>query len=391
MYRRYLIIISSIFAMCLPFLGTSYIYLYRSGELNDMEAMAALQISARDFCIVGPALHEDRYHYKLALYQAYKPDVIVLGSSRMLQYRSHFFRGNFLNMGSTVRDIGTGEHVLSAMLASHKPRLILLGIDYWWFNDRIESPGKVAKPVPKKYELGISDLLEPYLWIYQGKLSVKTFTSRILRAKTSSQPCRLGVSALENNAGFGPDGSFYYGSTVSGEKDQIYDQGFQDTLREMTEDNSRFRHGTTINSESLSLFLEFIDKINAAGIDVIIILPPHAPSIAKAMASMQDAYAYIDDLRHKLRESGIHYYDFHDGNMLGTNDCEFYDGSHPGDITNARVLRSLINTKGSKLKEFLNMHAIDSAISNHAGYAMLPEPRALNRQETDFLKLGCNK
>lgn len=390
MYSRYLLILSLLFLLCMPPLAASWLYLRNSGELHDTESVAAQQAASSEFCIVGTALHEDLYRYKLALYRAYKPEVIALGSSRMLQYRGLYFRGHYLNMGSSLREIATGEHILAAMLKTHRPKLILLGVDYWWFNDSIEKPGRTQSPKPRMLELDIGKLLQPYAWMREGKLDAARFLAR-LNPFLRSDHCRIGVSALEEASGFGPDGSYYYTGTVTGAKHNVYDRGFGDTLKEMHKGRSRLRHGTQVNPAHVAMFRNFVDEMNKAGIKVVLILPPHAPRIAREMRQMGNAYAYIGDMHQKLDDAGLRYHDFHDPSSLGATDCEFYDGSHAGDIVAARVLRQLAQDSDTGLAPYLDLVAIESAIVENTAMAMLPDKRVTRLPEVDFLDLGCEK
>ncbi|MGH8453678.1 MAG: hypothetical protein ACRESW_03925, partial [Nevskiales bacterium] len=332
MYRRYLLILSLLLLPCLPPLVASYLYLRNSGELQTMEQMGEVQSSRQDFCLVGPTLHEDFYHYKLALYRARKPDVVVIGSSRVLQFRENYFRDRFLNMGSSMREIATGEHLLHAMLQTHKPKLVILGVDYWWFNEQVEEPGARPPPVKRSPKVDFGQLMQPWIWLREGKIGREDFFNRLNPLYRAKGLCRIGVRARTDDSGFGPDGSNYSGALVTGRKNNFLDRQFEITLDAVREGDSRWKHGSVANDDHVRMFVALVQAFREQGIEVLLFLPPLAPSVVTAMSGLGNSYAYIDDMRHKLTAAGLTVFNFHDPRAIGSSDCEFIDGSHGGDI-----------------------------------------------------------
>ena len=64
-------------------LGSVYgLFLWRVGELWSLSDIVSRQ--GRTGAIYGSAMHDDSFDYKLQLVSAAKPDVVALGSSRVL-------------------------------------------------------------------------------------------------------------------------------------------------------------------------------------------------------------------------------------------------------------------------------------------------------------------
>ena len=108
------------------------------------------------------------------------------------------------------------------------------------------------------------------------------------------------------------------------------------------------------------------------------------------MDMMGEKYQYIDDLKAKLKELGIYYYDFTNARLLGSDDCEFVDGFHGGDLTYAKILKYIYD-KDPSIREYINISYLERVISNYKGIAFIPDARVTSLPEIDFLKLGCNK
>lgn len=105
-------------------------WLTASGEL-DQEEVVARQAQG-EFVLFGPGLAQDIMAYKLALYAAVKPEVVVLGSSRAGNVRAAFFERPFVNMAGAAMDLESLRLLVDRMLAVHRPRVVLLGLDFWW-------------------------------------------------------------------------------------------------------------------------------------------------------------------------------------------------------------------------------------------------------------------
>ena len=121
-------------------------WLTASGEL-DQEEVVARQAQG-EFVLFGPGLAPDIMAYKLALYAAVKPEVVVLGSSRAGNVRAAFFERPFLNMAGAATDLESLRLLVDRMLAVHRPRVVLLGLDFWWLTAGAPAghPERIVQP-----------------------------------------------------------------------------------------------------------------------------------------------------------------------------------------------------------------------------------------------------
>jgi hypothetical protein len=123
------------FAFCSPhtlaLMGMSYLFLTRTGDTIPPSQAAARQAS--EDVMFGSALFFRPVPYKLALYRQRKPDVAIVGSSRAIEFVRRGFTTSMVNMGS-MRDMAQIRSLLRSMFAAHRPKLVILTIDFWWFN-----------------------------------------------------------------------------------------------------------------------------------------------------------------------------------------------------------------------------------------------------------------
>ena len=175
-------------------------WLTASGEL-DQEEVVARQAQG-EFVLFGPGLPQDIMAYKLALYAAVKPEVVVLGSSRAGNIRGIFFERPFVNMAGAATDLESLRLLVDRMLAVHRPKVVLLGLDFWWLTAGAPAghPGQAGRPSL----LDAATLRAPWRWLAQGRMAPADMMAPLQgRFRTD----RYGLEAQLRDTGYGPDGS----------------------------------------------------------------------------------------------------------------------------------------------------------------------------------------
>jgi len=278
------------------------------------------------------------------------------------------------------------------MMTRHKPKLVLLGIDFWWFNSQFTSVKYKDHPLPLKPRFQIEYLFEPVSFLFQGKISISQYLKILLHSPVSSteDQCSIGVSARFTGVGYGPDGSYYYGDMLSGKSPEDTDVEFSDTINRIRTGSNRFEYGEHIDPTHWTHFLNFVHDIEEQGILVVLFFPPLAPTTYREMDHYRDRYGYFTELRQFLRQADLTFYDFEDPSTISSTDCEFVDGFHGGVVANARLLLTIAQ-KDPRVQPFLNTHVLQQIISQNQGRASIADPRATVNREVDFLGIGCKK
>lgn len=358
------------------------------GSSGDMDMTGVVEKQASGaFAIFGSGMSQDFVDYKLALYAAQKPAVLTLGSSRVMQFRDKYFSRPFVNVGGTAGNLAVLRSTIDAMLVTHKPEAILLGLDFWWFTRLWEQhPFKHTPPTSGSYNYGFETLKMPYEWLLTGKMTLGEFVAPLTGGFRAD---RFGLMAHRGNDGFGSDGSWYYTSDVTG-RQKPFDYQFHDTLKQVTYGIKAFAWAPELSHEHLDAFAEIYCRLRARGIKTFVFISPLAPKVLDAMKAREKQYPQLFALPHELRARGIEVMDFTDPRRFGSNDCEFVDGFHGGDVVYARMLRDMADHYPALLP-YVDVPALDKDIHAYAGNAMVPDARVTTLREVDFMNFQCLK
>ena len=186
-------------------------WLTASGEL-DQEEVVARQAQG-EFVLFGPGLAQDIMAYKLVLYAAVKPEVVVLGSSRAGNVRAAFFERPFVNMAGAAMDLESLRLLVDRMLAVHRPRVVLLGLDFWWLT--AGAPAGRPERIVQPSLLDASTLRAPWRWLVQGRIAPADMLAPLQHRLRAD---RYGLEAQLRDTGYGPDGSLYEGAVLDGRR-----------------------------------------------------------------------------------------------------------------------------------------------------------------------------
>jgi hypothetical protein len=364
-------------------------YLQRAGELLPIETVVRRQ-QAQD-AIYGSALFEDEADYKLDLIRARKPQVIALGSSRALQFRQDSFSAPFVNAGRGMNSIKQGTHFVQALLATYRPRIVLLTIDLWWLNSRRDEPDFRPR------NLENTGPLVSTFWGYvnEHKLTIPRSLRVILGDRSNPVSARsgIGIAALTRGTGFRPDGSRDYGARYFGVDPSFDDRKFSNSIDRMVKGRSLLAYGNEIDTAEMRALAAIVHDLKAAGADVIGILPPFARPVLDALNRNRSHYGYFAPALAAIKSLPIPIFDFTDPQTIGASDCEFADGLHAGDVAYQRILRHIAqHLNDPAFRSVLSLDTIAKDIETFTGHAVTPTAAdGYRSKETDFLGIGCVK
>jgi hypothetical protein len=292
-----------------------------------------------------------------------------------------------VNLGS-MRDMAQIRSLLQSMFAVHKPKLVILTIDFWWFNSaRTE---EVVDLQPDTVgPLSLVQLTQPFQWIAQGKIGVGDFLASALAP--GYKPQGIGVAAIYDHAGYDRDGAYDYGGKLRG-REVHDDRHFKRTLKRIGEstEHNKFNVHTPVDPAQWQEMLDIVHMVEAEGSELILIVPPVSKTVADMLAS-HGAPILLDQMNERLPTLGHPVFNFHDPTALGSGECEFIDGFHGGRVTYLRMLQSVLRSGKTDLASYVDGAEIDRLIAENAGHAMLKENIRPGEPETDFLDLGCKK
>ena len=325
-----------------------FIYLKQIFEIKSIEKIVERQIKKDS--IYGAAFNSNTFNYKLSLIERTNPEIIALGSSTIMTLKQEIFKKSFVNAGGAMNNIDEGILFINELeKIEKKPKLIILNLDFWWFNklyneydnkDFLYHKNTVNKiNIETLYNLNKSILLK--------KIPFYSFNyifnnNNILNEYTSQDS--LGLSAITKGSGYKIDGSYEYGNLLFGEGNA--DIKFQNTLNRIENQNARFQIGELPDQNEISKLKYLITLIENLNLDYIVLIPPIANSVYLKIDGNKN-YNYIfktfEILKHQIGEN---IQIFFNPDISNSNDCEFIDGFHPGSVSFAKVfLRSKYNKK----------------------------------------------
>ncbi|MFI4937128.1 MAG: hypothetical protein ACHQJ6_01285 [Candidatus Berkiellales bacterium] len=389
MYQQYLKkILLFLLLFSFPLCG-NWLFLLNCGELLPIEDIVEKQLSSNQYLVVGLATRNQGYYYKKAMVTQLKPEILVLGSSRVMQFRSEFFNKTMVNAGGAMSSINEGYSFIKESFQTALPKVVILGLDYWWFNQNATPPLREVKPPHLlSHKIALQNYLLPFKWLATQKIPFSFYLKQLNPFKEKFRD-GIGVDGILNKNGFGPDGSHVYTKVING-KEKSDDEKFVSSLNYIEHHGPHFEWGDKINDVHFQQFLEMIQFLQTRNIKIILFIPPLAPSVVTKMHQFSQEYAFIDDLKKRLQQTGLPFYDFHDAMISGITDCEFVDGTHGGEIAYAKILTAIAQ-KDNQIQSLLNRRYLASVIRTYQNHAMVPKSNLNSLPEVDFLHIGCEK
>jgi len=365
-----------------------YFFLVKNYENNTFKEIVSRQI--KNNSIYGTALNQNSFLYKLELINNIKPKVIVLGSSRVMQFRKESFNTSFVNAGGGMNHLNEGYDFLNSMYKIHKPEYIILGLDFWWFNDDFNQPKSFAYHKNTGNTIDFHKISKTITWLIKGKIkfSLRTIfdNNKIVNQYTNYD--NLGFDAIATSDGFRKDGSRCYTKIITGIKPSK-DIKFKNTFKRIKNGDSRFQYGDILSKNRLKIFQDILTLAEKNKTKIIIIIPPVSNKVFHKMQTYN--YKFIKKLSTYISLLKVENYNYHKDTIITSNNCEYIDGFHGGDIIYKRILRDIYKNK-STFSDYININQVEKDIKKFKGKVLTILPTdVFKKDEIDFLQLGCKK
>lgn len=315
--------------------------LFISGEFISNASIGTLARDAHPI-LVGQAYTNFRAEYQLKETSIRNPEVITLGSSRIGQFRSEFFKDptSFYNTSGSVGALSGFTHFINHL--PQPPRIIIAGMDQYFFQPENAGNNVVARPDPFSAS---SQIYDPFFesifrnggwWkVYadyaRGKFSFVQLSNR------RNDVSVIGLRALTTDGGFTNDGSDYYGDIIDHPSHQPKILANIDALAASITETHGDEYGAGISNDALRELRVFLSLCRGNGVVVIGILPPIAHKEYVALQQYSNAsYAFaFKNLAPVLagiyKEYGFDFYDFSDISSFGSSDNEMVEAKHGGE------------------------------------------------------------
>ena len=349
--------------------------------------------------IYGTAVNATTPDLKLELIRLRQPHVIILGSSRALQFRQEMFSTPFSNAGGVMGELVDGLNFLKRMYGFHKPELVILQLDHWWFLDapfgrrerRIDGLGTDARITVRK-------VLAPFGWLAEGSLSPSEYLDIVVHRNRYENRWvtypTLGMQAIQYGRGFRGDGSFLDARAWFDKDSNFQSRNFEMIKNHITARAGNWSDSRPVDPQMLNLLGKIIAFIEENGSSVVVMLAPLPAKIIQHMAE-SGRYNNVADIRRRLKSrlTEAEYHDFHDPKAFGGNDCEYLNGDHGGDVTSVRMLLAAVQTRpDSPVNRHTSLNHLQDIIRRYRGRSFVNyHPSRYKFPEGDYLQLGCAK
>ena len=338
--RKFLLRASVLILPFLVLLGAPFFVLFANHELLSFKQITAIH-NGDSLAVIGPAYSNPDKYMKLNTVLNRKPGILALGTSRVMQIRSFFFKqpASFYNAGGGIDKVKQFDFFLKQIPLRSQPTVVFVGLDQYFFNEKFDNLS--TSDFDAEYNDNFSLLAYTFdncflIWhqLLSGKINF------------SSQHAGnfIGLNAGVNHNGFLFDGSYYYGERMQ-HPEIAKDYHFKDTFERIEKGIKRFEYSAAVNQKAIVSLDSFLSHCAARGIKVYGFLPPYANSVISKMRAMSDNYRYIENLYNAVRPSFDKYafkvFDFTDMSQAGIMDKNFIDGFHGSDKVYLKMMMNM--------------------------------------------------
>lgn len=327
-----------------------------AGEFESVERVVARQSRDDMPVFFGRAYSDPTAYYKLVSVRERRPALLVLGTSRVLAIRSIAFRpeARFFNAGNGVTRLRHFKAFLERVPAGQEPRLILLGLDQYLFNERFDDLRDDGFEKQWQSDIDVSEMFFSSWKTVYADLAGHKFSLQQLAAPASEQ--RIGVNARVHRNAFRNDGSYTWARYAADPTNPDHeDHAFRNTLDRIAKGNRRFEYGAHASPAAVRAVDALLQACKARGIHVVAFLPPFAHQVLMAMRARPRDYGYLSEVAPALRPvfetHGFVLEDFSDLADLGASDRETIDGFHGSEKAYLRLVMRLVE-RDAKLSAF---------------------------------------
>lgn len=313
--------------------------------------------------LIGYLYNESNYKYLKwrTIIKKEKKTIWALGSSRVLQIREELFNKDFYNAGYTINITDDYLIFLNSIPDNKLPDVLIIGFDQWMFNENWSSTKKTKNE--KYWE-------ESFIFYPSIQTILNTYTDLLKSIESINKNTKLkntkyiGLNAHRNNIGFRNDGSMYYGkrtkSLISNDS-AIEDYKFKDTKSRIIKGNRRFQFGDLVDENAITNVEKLLKYCTLKKIKVIGFLPPFAYEILNEMkkSNNYDYLNFIEDcLDVPFKKYNYEFWDFTDATIFNSNDTEFIDGFHGGELTYLKMMRFMVDNN-SIIKDYIDSNKVN--------------------------------
>lgn len=307
---------------------------------------------------------ESLIQFKFEGVLAANPDIIVLGSSRVLFFRDDFFNLQpeaFYNVSiQGLKPEEAHDFVEGMIRANVIPEVILLELDLPYFNEDEHdlSGNRVTSVVPSiwtdyQYLQSASQRIGA-MWLSEPLQLLNYY-------RNDGQIHTIGLYARQFQIGYLKDGSYYHSTIIENRAQAVMSQ-----LEDFAHGRRIYERGTDVNRSRLAEIEAILSQSQQHGIAIIGFLSTYQPQIYnQIVSSSQLGYMGIatSELEQLFSNYNMPFYDFSDPQTVQATDDEFMDTWHPGELVSFRQYLTILEDNQSLLGQYSDYNALIQVLS----------------------------
>jgi hypothetical protein len=363
-----------IFLFAVPFvlaLALPLFVLLASRELAHVGDVVVLQKSRPGTLISFAYNGESDIPYKRALIKERKPNVVVVGNSRVMQIRQEFFvnPAGFANAAVPRGQLGNFQnthYLVDPLPNGGNGTILFVGLDQVEFYERYpqENNYQEGSTLERLLRLPGINIRRIYLDYLAHKFSV----SGLLKKSQASS--NVGFAAVYSDNGYRADGS-YLGSYDTANRLDVVAGTINDRMAEIARLESALSDYTDNIRNNFSDLDDFLQVCRKRNITVVGFIPPDLTAINKEMSQNDTPYKKMynkitEDLAGEFKKNGFIFFDLSDIKQFGGKDSEFIADGHGTDLLDAKAFVYMAD-QNDLLKKVINKDLLIQAITRAKG------------------------
>lgn len=309
--------------------------------------------------------------YKQALVEYKKPEIIALGTSRVMQFREEFFinQGTFINAGGGAKNLSDVKQFIQNLSSTSSIKIILLGLDQDMFTSKknTPSPSYISKET-NSFDIWKHVLFTNVRKIYVDYAHQKYSLQELLQRQSGYS---VGIAAIIGGDGFRADGSYRYGHIIE-EKDMAprVEQQIQDTLSAMKYGRYASFMTSGYEEKNMGILRNILELAKSKHVEIVGFLPPYPHKLHAYMKNDKEYSGTIMILPKQIEqvfsETKFTFFDFSDPESFRAPDTEFVDNIHASDKMHVRMLIVMAGNTPS-LKKYVDVKMLRTMLNTHKG------------------------
>jgi len=331
-------------------LATVELLWWRVGETWPLERVIRRQALNTGLIFCRAIFDQGTFRYKYLQVLRRKPGILVVGSSRAMQFRSEMFGRQsslFYNAGGIVHSLTDLSGFIDYLPAEATPKTMILAVDFWWLNE--DDKGDVASTFSRRVD-------EDGAYRWQGHaLGISTYLRdwhqfrQLVRCSIGKRynPDAIGLQAAMVGGGFRIDGSRRFVTKIPTTPEGWNHRRPREAVvaNRIRYGGRRFEFTPGISRPREELLSQILVKLKDRGVFVVAYSPPLITECARLMAShprqKQFWNQYHTELPTLFRALNIPYIDMSTPADVGLDDRYMLDPLHPHETFDLYLLQRL--------------------------------------------------